>query len=153
MQDIIDKMFNQIEKDLITALRNKDKDMLAVLRYVKSALKNVEIDLKHPLNNDEIIKVMQQQVKQRKQAYELYIRGGRNDLAEHEQKEIEIISSYLPKSLSEKEIKQEVSKAIQELDAQSMKDMGKLMKYLKEKLGASADGKLLSSTVKEKLSK
>ena len=146
-------MLDKIKKDLVTALKSKDKEKLAVLRYIKSAIKNAEINLKHSLNNEEIVKVMQQQVKQRKQAYELYIKGGRNDLAEHEQREIEIISAYLPKALTKEEMTQEVADAINHLEATSMKDMGKLMKYLKEKLGNSADGKLLSSIVKEKLSK
>jgi len=153
VRDTVDKMLDKLKKDIVIAQKSKDKDKLAVLRYVKSALKNVEIDLKHPLNNDEIIKVMQQQVKQRKQASELYIRGGRNDLAQHEQKEIEIISSYLPKPLTEEEMLNEVIKAIKELDAQSMKEMGKVIKHLKEKFGASVDGKIISSIVKEKLSK
>lgn len=153
MPDITDKMLDKIKRDIIVAQKSKDKDRLAVLRYVKSALKNLEIDLKHSLNHDEIIKLMQQQVKQRQQACELYIRGGRNDLAEHEQKEIEIISSYLPKPLTEEKMREEALKAIKELDVQSMRDMGKVIKYLKEKFGAAVDARLLSSIVKEKLSK
>jgi uncharacterized protein YqeY len=146
---IVDK----IKKDLVEALKSKDKVKLTLLRYLKSALKNAEIDAGKTLSEQEEIKILQSQIKQRQQALDLYKKGGRDDLAKHEQEEIDIISQYLPKQLSEEEITEEVKKAISELNAQSMKDMGKVMKYLKEKLGARADGKLLSGIVRSQLSK
>ena len=145
---IVDK----IKKDLVTALKSKDKIKLTLLRYLKSALKNAEINAGKTLSKQDEIKVLQSQIKQRQQALELYKRGGRDDLANHEQEEIDIISTYLPKQLTKDEIIIEVKNAISELNAQSMKDMGKVMKFLKEKLGAKADGKLLSTVVKNQLS-
>ena len=142
----------KIAKDLVLAMKSKDKEKTALLRYLKTALKNAEIEKQKPLSYEEEIKILRQQIKQRQQAKDLYIQGGRNELAQHEQDEIDIILQYLPKQLSEKEIEAQVELAIKELDAHSLKDMGKVMKYLKERLKESADGKLLSTIVKSKLS-
>ena len=144
-------MIKQIEKDIILALRKKDKDRLKVLRSLKSAIKYKEIELGKKLSEDVIISVLKGQVKSREQAVELYIRGDRPELAEIETKEIEIIESYLPEPMSESEIEKEVDNTISELNAESMKDMGRVMKALKEKLGSRADGKVLSIIVKNKL--
>ncbi len=144
-------MIKQIEKDIILALRKKDKDRLKVLRSLKSAIKYKEIELGTKLSEDVIISVLKGQVKSREQAVELYIRGDRPELAEIETKEIEIIESYLPEPMSESEIEKEVDNTISELNAESMKDMGRVMKALKEKLGSRADGKVLSIIVKNKL--
>ena len=144
-------MIKQIEKDIILALREKDKDRLKVLRSLKSAIKYKEIELGKKLSEDVIISVLKGQVKSREQAVELYIRGDRPELAEIETKEIEIIESYLPEPMSESEIEKEVDNTISELNAESMKDMGRVMKALKEKLGSRADGKVLSIIVKNKL--
>ena len=144
-------MIKQIEKDIISALREKDKDRLKVLRSLKSAIKYKEIELGKKLSEDIIISVLKGQVKSREQAVELYIRGDRLELAEIETKEIEIIESYLPEPMSESEIEKEVDNTISELNAESMKDMGRVMKALKEKLGSRADGKVLSIIVKNKL--
>ncbi|MCK4654095.1 MAG: GatB/YqeY domain-containing protein, partial [Candidatus Cloacimonetes bacterium] len=126
-------MIKQIEKDIISALRKKDKDRLKVLRSLKSAIKYKEIELGKKLSEDVIISVLKGQVKSREQAVELYIRGDRPELAEIETQEIEIIESYLPEPMSELEIEKEVDNTISELEAESMKDMGRVMKVLKEK--------------------
>jgi uncharacterized protein len=144
-------MIKQIENDIVAAQRSKDKDRLKVLRSLKSALKYEEIKTKKQLSESEVIAVLQGQVKSRKQAIDLYIQGNRPELAEIEQSEIDIIGSYLPKPLSETELAAEVDLALQDLESPSMKDMGSLMKTLKEKLGSKADGKLLSSLVRTKL--
>ncbi len=144
-------MIKQIEKDIISALREKDKDRLKVLRSLKSAIKYKEIELGKKLSEDVIISVLKGQVKSREQAVELYIRGDRPELAEIETQEIEIIESYLPEPMSELEIEKEVDNTISELEAESMKDMGRVMKVLKEKFGSRADGKVLSIIVKNKL--
>ena len=144
-------MIKQIEKDIISALREKDKDRLKVLRSLKSAIKYQEIDVGEELSEDEIISVIKGQVKSREQATELYVRGNRPELAEIETNEIEIIKSYLPEPISEKELEKEVDNTVAELNAESMKDMGRVMKALKEKLGSRADGKVLSIIVRNKL--
>ena len=142
----------KITKDLVSAMKSKDKEKLTLLRYLKTALKNAEINAGKTLSEEEEIKILRQQIKQRQQALDLYIQGNREDLAEHEKSEIDLILQYLPKQLTKEEIEKEVEKAIAETNTQSLKDMGKVMKFLKQKLGASADGKLLSSIVKQKLS-
>ncbi|MDO9576533.1 MAG: GatB/YqeY domain-containing protein [Candidatus Cloacimonadales bacterium] len=144
-------MIKQIDNDIIAAQRSKDKARLTVLRSLKSALKYEEIKVKKPLSEEEAIVVLQGQVKSRQQAIGLYIQGKRPELAEIEQKEIDIIGSYLPQLLSEEELVAEVDLAVQELEKPSMKDMGSLMKTLKEKLGSRADGKTLSMIVRAKL--
>jgi uncharacterized protein YqeY len=145
-------MIKKISTDIISALREKDKKRLQVLRSIKTALKYREIELKKELSQDEIIAVLNTQLKRREQAIELYIQGERTDLADIEKYEIEVIKTYLPEPLTEAEMEIEVGEAIAELNAESMRDMGKVMKALKEKLGSKADGKILSSIVRAKLS-
>ncbi len=144
-------MISKIEEDIIQALREKDKDRLTVLRSLKSAVQYQQIELGRELEEKEIIAVLAGQVKSRQQAIELYLQGNRPELAEKETREIEIINFYLPQKMSEAEIEVEVDKAITELNASSMKDMGLVMKAMKEKLGNQADGKKLSEIVRNKL--
>ncbi|MBN2461181.1 MAG: GatB/YqeY domain-containing protein [Candidatus Cloacimonetes bacterium] len=144
-------MIDKISQNITTALRQGEKERLLVLRSLKTALRNKEIELMRKLSNEESIIVLQSQVKSRQQAQELYIQGQRKDLADREQAEIEIIMTYLPQPLSETEMEQEVEAAMTALAAHSMKDMGSLMRHLKEKLGSRANGTVLSSIVKKKL--
>jgi len=144
-------MINRITNDIKKALLNKQKEELMVLRSLKSALKYIEIEQKKELTEEESIKVLQNQVKSREQAIELYIQGNRPELAEKEKFEIKIIKAYLPEPLTEAEMEIEVTQTISELQAESMKDMGKVMKALSQKLGTRADGKILSNLVRQKL--
>ena len=144
-------MLTRINIDLKKAMQEKDKEMLKVLRALKSAVQYQKLENKKELSDDEIISVFKIQVKQRQQAAELYIQGARPELAEIENREIDIIKVYLPEELSEAELEKEVSDAIAHLNAESMKDMGTVMKYLKEKLGSNVDGKSLSANVRREL--
>jgi hypothetical protein len=144
-------MIKKIDSDIVKALRSNDKYRLKLLRSLKSALKYEAINAKQELSEDEAALVLQSQVKSRLQAIDLYMQGNRPELAANEQKEIDIINEYLPKQLSEEELTAEVEAAIQQLDNPSMKDMGSLMKTLREKLGSRADGKVLSMIVKARL--
>ena len=144
-------MLTQINIDLKKAMQKKDKDMLKVLRALKSAVQYQKLEQKKELSEEEVISVFKIQVKQRQQAAELYIQGERPELAEIENREIDIIKVYLPEELSEAELEKEVSEAIAYLNAESMKDMGTVMKYLKEKLGSNIDGKSLSAIVRREL--
>ena len=144
-------MLTRINIDLKKAMQEKDKDTLKVLRALKSAVQYQELELKKELSDEEIISVFKGQVKQRQQAAELYIQGKRPELAEIENREIKIIKVYLPEELSGAELEKEVSEAIAHLNAESMKDMGIVMKYLKEKLGSNVDGKSLSAIVRREL--
>ena len=144
-------MLTRINIDIKKAMQKKDKDMLKVLRALKSAVQYQKLEQKKELSDDEVISVFKIQVKQRQQAAELYIQGKRPELAEIENREIKIIKAYLPEELSEAELKKEVSEAIVHLNAESMKDMGIVMKYLKETLGNNVDGKSLSAKVRREL--
>lgn len=145
-------MIKKISADIKDALLKKEKKCLNVLRYIKSALKNKEIELRKELSEEESLSVLQSQVKSRQQALELYIQGERPELAEIERYEIEIIKSYLPEPLTEAEMEIEVEKMLSELNAESMKDMGRVMKALSQKLGKRANGKILSNLVRTRLS-
>jgi uncharacterized protein YqeY len=146
------ELIKKIEQDIKTAMREKAKFRLNVLRSLKSALKYEAIEAKEELSPDNLLKILKKQVKSRQQAIELYQQGDRKDLVEKEKAEIEIISEYLPTPLSEQELLAAVNKTIAELSASSMKDMGKVMGSLKDSLGSRADGKLLSSLVRKQLS-
>ena len=144
-------MLTQINIDLKKAMQERDKDKLNVLRALKSAAQYQKLELKKELSEEEVLSVFKNQVKQRQQAAELYIQGGRPELAEIEKREIDIIKVYLPEEISEAELEKNVSEAIAHLNAESMKDMGNVMKYLKEKLGSNVDGKSLSAIVRREL--
>ncbi len=144
-------MLTQINIDLKKAMQERDKDKLNVLRALKSAAQYQKLELKKELSEEEVLSVFKIQVKQRQQAAELYIQGGRPELAEIEKREIDIIKVYLPEEISEAELEKNVSEAIAHLNAESMKDMGNVMKYLKEKLGSNVDGKSLSAIVRREL--
>lgn len=144
-------MIDLISEDIKKALKNKDKEKLILLRSLKTALRNQEIELRRELTEEESINILKKEVKSRQQAAELYVKGGRQELADNELKEAQMIEEYLPKQLSREEIEKHVLAAISETGATSMKDMGMLMKLLKDQIGNQTDGKLLSSVVREKL--
>ena len=135
------------------AMRNKDQLRLSVLRMMKSAIKLKEVEKMKPLDENEVIAVLNTLVKQRKDSVEQFRKGGREELAQKEESEIKIIEEYLPAAASEDEIRKAINEAVQETGAASMKDMGKVMKTALARLaGKSADGSRVSQMVKEKLS-
>ncbi len=145
---------DKITADITAAMRAKDANRLSVLRMAKAALMNEENKrgADYKLTDDETMKVLNTLVKQRKDSIDQYEKAGRNELAEKEQSELAVLEDYLPQSATKEEIEQAVSEAIQETSASTMKEMGAVMKVAQAKLaGKSADGKLLSETVKAKL--
>jgi len=145
-------MIKKISADITNALRQGKKDRLKVLRSMKSVLRKFEIDFRKEISEKEAQKILSSEIKKREQAIELYIKGNRPELAENEKFEIGIISEYLPEPLTETQLILEVDKAILETGAESLKEMGSVMKLLKESLGGRADGKTLSNLVRSKLS-
>ena len=134
-------------------MRNKDQLRLNCLRMMKSAVKNKEIDKMNPLDEVEVISVLNTLVKQRKDSVDQFRKGGREELARKEEAEIKIIEEYLPAAASDEDIRVAVQEAIQETSAASMKDMGKVMKTTMARLaGKTVDGSRVSQLVKEKLS-
>jgi uncharacterized protein YqeY len=143
----------RIEKDLTVAMREKDELRLSVLRMVKSALKYKEVDKKRALDDLESLQVLQTLVKQRRESVDQFTRGGRKDLADKETKEIAIIEEYLPVAPSDDEIHRAVEDAIAAEGADSLKQMGAVVKAAKARLeGKNIDGKVLSDKVRERLS-
>ena len=142
-----------IQSHIADAMRSKDQLRLSVLRMMKSAVKNKEVDKMKALEEPEIIAVLNTLVKQRRDSVEQFRNGGREEMAQKEEAEIKIIEEYLPAAASEEDIRRAVEEAIQETGAASMKDMGKVMKATLARLaGKSADGSRVSQLVKEKLS-
>jgi uncharacterized protein len=144
----------RVQADLTAAMKGKDELRLSVLRMVKSALKNKEIEKMRPLDDLESLQVLQTLVKQRKESVDQFTKGGRQDLAEKEDKEIRIIEAYLPAAPSDSEIHQAIEEAISEAGADSLKQMGAVIKAARARLeGKTIDGKMLSDRVRERLSK
>jgi uncharacterized protein YqeY len=142
----------RIQSDLTAAMKEKDELRLSVLRMVKSALKLKEIDKLRPLDDMESLQVLQTLVKQRKESVEQFTQGGRPDLAEKEAKEIKIIEEYLPAAPSDREMRAAIEEAISESGADSLKQMGAVVKAARAKLeGKAVDGKALSDKVRERL--
>lgn len=141
----------RLNEEIKTAMRSHDKDRLRVLRTLKSSIKQVKIDSRSELSEDDVIGILKGELKKRQQAKELYLSGERSELAANEEYEISIIEEYLPQALSRAELTAAVENAIKELSASSMKDMGAVMKHLKSELGNLADGKQLSEIVRQKL--
>ncbi len=145
-------LFDRLSEDLKQAMRSKDQLRMDVIRMIKAAALNKEIELKKDLDDADLSRIMTQLIKQRKESVEQYQKAKRDDLAGKELKEIAIIESYLPKALSADEIAQAVSAAIQETGATSLKDMGTVMKAVMAKLaGQTVDGKQVSDLVRAKL--
>ncbi|BCD62233.1 MULTISPECIES: GatB/YqeY domain-containing protein [Nitratiruptor] len=141
----------QLQNDLKKAMKEKDTFTRDTIRFLMSAIKQVEVDTRKELSDADIIKIIQKSVKQREEAANQYKEGGREDLYEKEMQEAEILKRYLPKQLSDEELEEELKKIIEEVGASSLKDMGKVMGVATKKLAGVADGKRINQTVKKLL--
>lgn len=142
---------DDITKDMSAALKSGEKEKLSTLRMLVSAVKYKEVDTKRPLNDEEIHQVIGTLVRQRQDSVEQYTKGGRADLAEKEEREIDILKAYLPPQMSADELRAIIKKAAAEAGASTPKDMGKLMKAVMPEVKGKADGKLVNDIVKEVL--
>jgi len=144
---------DQIIADMIAAMKAKDAERTSTLRMIKAAITNREKDGGAEVTDEDVLKLLRTQVKQRRDSVEQFEKGGRQELADKEKAEIVIIEAYLPQAASRDEIDQAVAAAISETGASSMKDMGAVMKATMAQLaGKNADGKMVSEAVKAKLS-
>lgn len=144
----------KIQKDLVDAMRAKEELRLSVLRGMKAAIKNKEVEKMRTLDEPESIQILQTLVKQRKESIDQFTKGNRPELAEKETKELHIIESYLPAGASEAEMDAAITKAISENGTNSIKQMGAVVKAAKTALeGKTVDGKALSDRVRNRLSK
>jgi uncharacterized protein YqeY len=147
---------DQIMADLKQAMKDKEQDKLRVLRSLKSKLLEREISERKEgeasLSDEQTIEVLMKAAKQRKESIEQFEKGDRNDLAEAEKEELEVINSYLPKMLSEEEVRKIAREKIEALGAEDMSDMGQVMGVLMQELKGKAEGSVVSKVVKEELS-
>lgn len=143
---------DQLMIDLKTAMKAKDQHKKATITMLRAAIKQVEVDTREELDDDAIIQIVQKQIKQKKAAYEDFKKAERTDLVEETELEIAILEAYLPEQLSEEELQAMVDQTVNDLGANSMKDMGRVMGVLKSATAGRADGKTLSSLVKKALS-
>ncbi|HKR01717.1 MAG TPA: GatB/YqeY domain-containing protein [Pyrinomonadaceae bacterium] len=142
----------RIVSDMTAAMKAKEAARLSTLRMVKASVMNREIEKGQELTDEELTKALQSLVKQRRDSIEQYEKAGRQELADKERAEIEVIEAYLPQAASREEIEQAVTAAINETGASSMRDMGTVMKAAQARLaGRSADGRTLSEIVKARL--
>lgn len=144
-------MKEDLLNELKDAMRNKDDLKKNTITLLRSAILQVEKDSQKTLNEDEMVAIVAKEVKKRKDSIADYEKAERTDIVENLNKEIEILSKYLPEQLSKEEIENLVDVAINEVGATSPKDMGKVMQNLRPKTNGKADGKLVSEIVKEKL--
>ena len=141
----------QLLQDMKDAMRAKDKLRLSTIRMINSLIKNAEIEKRGELTDDEIIQLLMKYAKQRKEAIEMYEKGGRQDLVEKEKAELAVVESYLPKQMSEEEIREFVKEAIEATGASSPKDIGKVMQHVMPKVKGRADGSVVNKIVREML--
>src|SRR6202045_2293252 len=147
-------LIDQIQKDIVTAMKAREEQRLSTLRMVKAALKNREIEKMAPLDEKESQQVLATLIKQRKDSVEQFTKGGRQEMADKEAAEIKLIETYMPKAAGEAEIVAEVKAAIAEMGSPTMKDMGTVMKNAMARFNASGlrvDGKMVSEVVKKEL--
>lgn len=144
-------MKERIVNDLKEAMKAQNKELLAVIRMVKGAISLEEINTKKELTDDEVISIIAKQIKTRKESIEDFKKGNRQDLIDQTNREIEILSKYMPEQLSTEEVNAIIDEIFDLVKPSSMADMGKLMGLAKEKLNGRADMGYVSKTIREKL--
>jgi uncharacterized protein YqeY len=147
-------LIEQIQKDIMEAMKAREEQRLSTLRMVKAALKNREIDKMAPLDEKESQQVLSTLIKQRKESVEQFLKGGRKEMADKETAEIALIETYLPKAAGEEQIVAGVKAVIAEMGSPTMKDMGTVMKSVMARFngaGMRVDGKVVSEAVKREL--
>jgi hypothetical protein len=142
----------RLNEDMKQAMKSQDKFKLSVIRMVRAAIKNIEIDQRKTLDDNEVLDVLNREIKQRKDSLQEFEKAGRADLADNIKAELAILTEYMPQQLTEEEVKAIVQQTIQEVGASSKADMGKVMSALMPKVKGRADGKLVNRLVQQILS-
>ena len=141
----------RFQEDLISAMKSGDETAVSVLRLLRTRLKEASVSKRSELEDEEIYKAIATEIKKRKEAIELFEKGGRSDLAAREHKEIEVLDGYMPPKLSEDEIKDLAAKAVTESGAETARDLGKVMKVLMPQVANRAEGSQVRKIVKNLL--
>lgn len=144
-------MYDSIKSEIVKAMKEHNKERLNVLRMVKAAVDLEHIDKKVEINDELVLSVVLKQVKMREDSIEQYSKTSRSDLVEKETLELNILKEFLPKPLTDSEVDELISEAIEEIKPEGMKDMGKVMGYLSPKVKGRTDQKALSMKIKERL--
>lgn len=145
-------LFDKIKDDIKTAMKEKKPERVETLRFLQSAIKNREIELRpNPIKEEDILNVIKKSVKQRKESIEQYLKGGRADLVEKEKMEMAILEEYLPQALSKDQLTELVDRVIKSTGANSIKQMGQVMKEVSALAQGAADNKTLSEIIKARL--
>ena len=144
-------MVEKLDKDMIEAMKNHEKERLTVIRMVKAALKQEQIDHKKEINDDLLIDVVNKQIKMRKDSITEFEKANRTDLVDQTQAEIDILLAYLPEQLSSEEVEKIINEIFESVKPEGMKDMGKVMGEAQAKLKGKADMKEVSTIIREKL--
>ena len=144
----MDLLTDRIKEDMKASMKGGDKARLGVIRLILAAIKQVEVDERIQLDNDRVILVLDKMLKQRRESIKQFADAGRHDLVAIEEAEIPVIQDFMPQALSEEEIDAMVSNAVIESGAESVKDMGKVMGLLKEKMQGRADMSIVSAKIK-----
>jgi len=147
-------LYDKISKDMIEAMKAKDKDKVSTLRLLKSAVDKYLIDNKkerHEASDEVVIEVVSKQVKTHRESIEQFKAGNRQDLVDGLNREIELLSTYLPEQLSEEELRKIIDEVVSKVNATTMKDMGNVMKELKPLVNGKADMQFVNAIVREKL--
>lgn len=145
------RLVERLTDDMKQAMKNKDKLKLSVIRMVKSAIKNEEINQSKELSDDEVLTVLTRELKQRRDSLQEFEKAGRDDLAAASRDEIAVLMEYMPEQLGEEDIRKLVAEAVEQTGASSKKDMGKVMGVLMPKVKGRADGALVNKVVQELL--
>jgi len=145
-------LLDQLNKDLKAAMKSKDKITLETIRSLKSMLRDKEIEKNDDLSEEEQIQVLSTAAKRRRESIESYEEGGRQELADQEKAELQVIEQYLPEQMSEDDIRILVDEVITETGAETMQDMGRVMGTIMPRLRGKADGSQVQQIVQEKLS-
>jgi len=146
-------LLEQIDKDVVKAMKERDKDRLSLLRVLKSELKYRRIELGKDLTDEQAVEVLSTSAKKHRESIEQFAKGGRDDLVKKEEFELAVITTYLPKQLDEHELRDLAAAAIAEAGAQSPQQIGAVMKLLMPKIKGRADGKAVNRMVAEMLAK
>lgn len=142
-----------LTSDMVSAMKNRDKETLATVRMLKAAVQNEQIEQGHDLTPDEEVAVMAREYKQRKESLEEFKQANRQDLVDKTEAEMKVVEKYMPKQLSAEEVQKIVAETIEQTGAAGMKDFGKVMGAVMPKLKGQADGKVVNQTVKAELNK
>ncbi|HKZ57554.1 MAG TPA: GatB/YqeY domain-containing protein [Thermodesulfovibrionales bacterium] len=143
----------RLDDDLKAAMKSSDSLKTSVLRMIKAAIKNKQVEKRKDLSDEEIISVLSTLTKQRRESIDLFSKGGREDLAEKEKQELEMLQLYLPGQLSPEDLDRIIMEAINESSAEGVKDIGKVMRLIMPRVQGAADGKVVNQRVKELLEK